>query len=213
MRFVRFKLVLLVLLACISLSSPAFAADDAKIFGYNESFSSNLRPFPKWTGMLKRNQSDKNGQKGCTATKFEKCDLKEWESFLQKNKTKSFEQKLKSVNNEMNKSTYILDIINWGIEDYWETPLQFFIRDGDCEDFAIAKYMSLKRLGVPEEKMRIVVLQDLNLNVVHAVLAVYNNDKAYILDNQIKQVYPHQKILHYQPVYSINEQGWWRHTI
>jgi predicted transglutaminase-like cysteine proteinase len=59
--------------------------------------------------------------------------------------------------------------------------------------------------------MRIVVLQDLNLKVTHAVLAVDLDGKTWILDNQIKQVIDAERIRHYRPVYSVNEKGWWLH--
>ena len=42
----------------------------------------------------------------------------------------------------MNRSPYIVDPINWGVKDYWESPGQFFSRKGDCEDYAIAKYLT-----------------------------------------------------------------------
>ena len=71
--------------------------------------------------------------------------------------------------------------------------------------------MSLKALGFPPKSMRIVVLMDHNLNIHHSVLAVYLNERIYILDNQIKQVVEDKKIHHYEPIFSINETHWWRH--
>jgi predicted transglutaminase-like cysteine proteinase len=64
---------------------------------------------------------------------------------------------------------------------------------------------------INRDDMRIVVLNDLNLRIAHAVLAVYVSGKPYILDNQISKVVPASSIHHYQPVYSINENGWWLH--
>ena len=59
--------------------------------------------------------------------------------------------------------------------------------------------------------MRIVIVQDLNLKVAHAVLAVYLDDTIKILDNQIKQVVEAGTIRHYRPIYSVNEESWWLH--
>ena len=115
------------------------------------------------------------------------------------------------INNYLNKAKYILDLINYRVEDYWATPLQFFSKDGDCEDYAIAKFMSLRSLGVANEDMRIVVLKDLNLRLAHAILVVYVDGEALVLDNQINQVVRAQDIRHYQPIYSINETTWWLH--
>ncbi|MBI3707639.1 MAG: transglutaminase-like cysteine peptidase, partial [Proteobacteria bacterium] len=94
---------------------------------------------------------------------------------------------------------------------YWATPLQFFAKDGDCEDYAIAKFVSLKMLGFTNEQMRLVVLDDLNLQIPHAILVVYIGGRAFVLDNQIPKVVPAEVIHHYRPIYSINEDGWWLH--
>ena len=47
--------------------------------------------------------------------------------------------------------------------------------------------------------------------VAHAVLVVYMNGTAYVLDNQIKAVVDHRRIYHYRPIYSLNERNWWYH--
>jgi predicted transglutaminase-like cysteine proteinase len=59
--------------------------------------------------------------------------------------------------------------------------------------------------------MRIVVVDDLNLRIPHAILVVYLGERAYILDNQISRVVPAEVVNHYKPIYSINEQAWWLH--
>ena len=103
------------------------------------------------------------------------------------------------------------ELANWGVEDYWETPNEFLNRDGDCEDFAIAKYKSLRALGLGDDQLRIVVLQDLNLRIAHAVLVVLDGGKAWVLDNQIDQVIDADRIRHYRPYYSINASAYWLH--
>jgi predicted transglutaminase-like cysteine proteinase len=100
---------------------------------------------------------------------------------------------------------------NWGVEDYWATPYQFLKMDGDCEDYAIAKFMALKALGIPPEDMRVLALRDLNLDVGHAVLIVYEGDTPLLLDNQIKTVVPANSVRHYLPIFSLSETGWWLH--
>ena len=116
---------------------------------------------------------------------------------------------MRKVNSYLNQAHYILDIVNWGVEDYWASPYQFARKDGDCEDYAIAKFMSLRLLGFSNDQMRIVVLRDLNLKVAHAILVVDLNGTKYVLDNQIHDVVPASIIHHYQPIYSVNETHWW----
>ena len=57
----------------------------------------------------------------------------------------------------------------------------------------------------------LVVLQDINLAVAHAILVVEFKGKSLVLDNQIGQIVDAKRIRHYKPIYSVNEAGWWRH--
>jgi len=139
------------------------------------------------------------------------CTAKGWKEFVAELQGQDIKIQLKEVNRAFNAHRYILDIKNWGEEDYWATPYQFLKKHGDCEDYAISKYFTLKALGVPVEDMRVVALQDQNLNLGHAVLVVYVGDEPMLLDNQIASVVPANSIRHYNPVFSINESGWWLH--
>jgi predicted transglutaminase-like cysteine proteinase len=71
--------------------------------------------------------------------------------------------------------------------------------------------MSLRTLGFTNSEMRIVVLQDMNLRVGHAILVVNVGGQALVLDNQVRNVVRAETIHHYRPIYSINEHNWWLH--
>ena len=200
------------LAAAIQLSSSyagAFeqmaAVSQPQLFGSREIHSVNLKMFPKWRGILQRFEDE---LKSCGTGQ---CRKKQWQAVIDGLRGKDLMTQLRELNTEMNDKRYITDPVNWNLPDYWATPFQFMRKNGDCEDYAISKYMALRDLGIAPDDMRIVVLNDLNLRVAHAVLAVYVNGKPYILDNQISKVVPATSIRHYQPVYSINENGWWLH--
>ena len=120
-------------------------------------------------------------------------------------------EQIQGVNDFMNQAPYVVDMINWGVQDFWESPGQFFEKFGDCEDYAIAKFLTLRALGVPSVNMRIVAVTDLNLKVAHAIACVYIKDKILVTDNQIKPVVDSITVKHYLPLYSVNEEGWWLH--
>jgi predicted transglutaminase-like cysteine proteinase len=181
------------------------AVSQTYLFGSREIHSANLKMFPKWRGTLQRFEAE---LKSCETGR---CRKKQWQAVIDGLRGKDLMTQLRELNTEMNDKRYITDPVNWNLPDYWATPFQFLRKNGDCEDYAISKYMALRDLGVAAEDMRIVVLNDLNLRIAHAVLAVYVNGKPYILDNQISTVVPATSIRHYQPVYSINENGWWLH--
>ena len=56
--------------------------------------------------------------------------------------------KLEYVNKLWNRKRYVSDKMNFKKGDYWQTPYQFSRLGGDCEDFAIAKLLTLQELGV-----------------------------------------------------------------
>jgi len=179
-----------------------------------EKRADDLSLFPKWTSVLGRYEEKKDTPESeCDSVQYFPCAIKEWKALLQSAQDKNLRQKLNAVNDWANTHAYIIDQINWGLEDYWETPFEFMSVNGDCEDYAIAKYYSLRALGVPEDRLRIIIVQDFNLGgIIHAILGVYDNDELLILDNQIKQVMPARKIYHYRPIYGINKDWWWEYT-
>jgi predicted transglutaminase-like cysteine proteinase len=201
----------LILVLALAGSRPAGAATPP-LFGTQEVPSNNLKPFPKWTDMLKRFAREGGLPNGdCHGGRFNRCYLRDWLQFLDKLKGADQRKQIEEVNRYVNQSPYITDLKNYGVDDYWATPKEFYFNSGDCEDYSIAKYMSLRALGLPASQLRLVVLQDLNLRVAHAVLAAFVDDKGFILDNQLRQVVDNVVIRHYKPFYSINEDGWWLH--
>ena len=197
-----------------SLAAYGTNATTPSLFGSREVQSNKLFLFPKWRGALSRHFNEaKLADAPCTATAFNRCHLRQWKKFLRGLGGIDRISQVKAVNHFFNRHPYIIDPKNYGVPDYWATPFQFLTRDGDCEDYAITKYFSLRSLGFPAESMRIVVLQDLNLNTAHAILVVYMGKKALVLDNQVTTVVDANSIYHYRPIYSINEQHWWLHKI
>lgn len=82
--------------------------------------------------------------------------VEEWDAMLESSKDETILNKIKNVNDFFNKITYKTDLSVWGEKDYWATPFEFMGSGaGDCEDYAIAKYFSLVKLGISDEKLRI----------------------------------------------------------
>lgn len=204
------------ILAPVSGTVPAVASTGYSsfpgIFGTRTTQSPNIAMFPKWNGALSRYFDEQRlAAAPCTSSLFNACHLKDWKAFLRSIKAKDRISQVRAVNSYMNRQRYLTDPRNYGVKDYWATPGQFFKRNGDCEDYAIAKFMSLRALGFDNKDMRIVVLQDLNLRIGHAILVVHLNGQALVLDNQVRSVVRAETIRHYRPIYSINERSWWLH--
>lgn len=181
------------------------------LFGSTESQQTNLDIFPQWLSVLDRHIIEKTPNGGCDSKQFNRCHLNNWLTHLETLKGLSTRSQLEKINRYANNKDYILDIDNYGLDDYWAIPKQFLNRGGDCEDYAITKLLSLRWLGQQQLHSRIVVLQDANLGIPHAVLAVYLDGDTLILDNQVNEIISHRNILHYIPIYSIDEKQWWIH--
>ena len=122
------------------------------------------------------------------------------------------DRQLKLVNSFFNRVRFISDIRHWGEEDYWATPIELLTTNGgDCEDFSIAKYLTLRTMGVPDEQLRIVYVKALDLNQAHMVLAWYETPSSVplVLDNLINEIKPATQRTDLEPVYSFNGDGLW----
>ncbi|TAN54337.1 MAG: sulfate adenylyltransferase [Betaproteobacteria bacterium] len=144
-----------------------------------------------------------------------KTRLSGWRDLLNNPKYKKLpeEEKLRVVNDFMNLTQFISDLKHWGKEDYWATPVEFLSTDaGDCEDYSIAKYFTLRALGVPDDKLRITYVKELVVyNEPHMVLAYFPSPDAepVVLDNINPTIRPASSRTDLLPVYSFNGSGLW----
>jgi predicted transglutaminase-like cysteine proteinase len=206
-RFVAFLVVWLLLWLPLAGIAQGLAGD-LRRFGYSEERKEGFGIFPQWVSVMRRQQSDRATPENCP---INLCRVPEWQQLIASLKGHSLREQLAAINEFANRFRYVTDQDNYGRSDYWAIPREFLTLGGDCEDYAIIKYFSLRQLGVAPESLRIVVVQDSNLRVPHAVLAVYAPEGVLILDNQIREVISHTKIAHYIPVFSLNERNWWMH--
>lgn len=163
----------------------------------------DLHAFSFWQAVLADTPRDG------TCGDMRHCAPKPWTDFLATAQKLDARAQLDVVNRWVNAHPHVADAANWGVPDYWATPGEFLARGGDCEDFAIAKYFSLIRLGFAQRDLRIVIVSD--NGSFHAVLAVHTGDDTLILDDQVADVTNLKAQPRYVPVYSLSEQGWWLH--
>lgn len=137
--------------------------------------------------------------------------LASWLNLLDNSNGDDERAQLERVNHFINRSvSFVSDQQAWGAYDYWATPAQTLrLGKGDCEDFAIAKYFSLVRMGVPSEKLRLTFVKALKQNQAHMVLAYYPSasEQPLILDNLDPRIRPASERGDLLPVYSFNNHG------
>jgi len=99
------------------------------------------------------------------------------------------------------------DLVQYGEVDVWSSPLVTFNTGaGDCEDYAIAKYVALQMAGISAEDLRIAVVLDLN-GEGHAVASVRLDGNWLILDNQRMAMVEDVNARTYRPRFVIDASG------
>ena len=146
-------------------------------------------------------------------------DILDLEQLVSRLKTAPDAEKLKKINDFFNNKLLFADDVDiWGQSDYWATPLESLGRQaGDCEDFSIAKYMFLKAVNIPNNKLRLTYVKaTLNSDgqrtvKAHMVLSYYATPQAepLILDNLVTEIYPASARKDLSPIFSFNDKGLW----
>lgn len=138
-----------------------------------------------------------------------KSNISQWKKML-KGKVLD-DTTIQTVNTFFNEAVvYANDLETWNQTDYWATPLELLKAGaGDCEDFAIAKYFTLRFLGVPDSQLRLVYARALLTEgiISHMVLTYESAEGPIVLDNLITET---KSVAHRPdliPVYSFNEEG------
>ncbi len=192
----------------------AAAASAAALFGTAEAAARPDGAPPQWRRVLAEITGEAPALDACRRHpgRCPNAGTRDWLQALDDLAGRPALEQVRSVHRFVNRWAYRPDLANHGRSDFWAAPVEFFARSGDCEDYAIAKYVSLRRLGFPAERLRLVVLQDTARGIAHAVLAVYLAGEVWILDNLADEPEPQARFPHYAPYYSLNEDGRWAHA-
>lgn len=143
----------------------------------------------------------------------------DWRRMLQDADAQPEQARLERVNSFFNRRIrFDDDALIWKTNDYWATPLETMGRKaGDCEDFAIAKYVSLRLLGVPADKLRLIYVRaqiggpSSAISQAHMVVGYFPTPDAepLVLDNLIGEIRPAARRPDLFPVFSFNDAGLW----
>jgi predicted transglutaminase-like cysteine proteinase len=122
-------------------------------------------------------------------------------------------QKLKYINNTVNlQAKNVLDISNYGLEDYWATPSELWtVKKADCEDYATTKYFLLELAGINPDLLFLSHVTVIEENQAHMVLLYFQKDENtyYVLDNLTPDILPLQSRPDLSIVYSFNRDDMW----
>ena len=142
--------------------------------------------------------------------------LQPWFSLMRNSVNLTEADKLVQVNTFFNRIPNESDAAHWGSVDFWASPVELLASNGgDCEDFALAKYVTLRELGVPEERLRLtyakVFLRESGQIQSHMVLTYYPtpNAEPLVLDNLTNAIKPASSRKDLTPAHSFNVGVLW----
>lgn len=157
-------------------------------------------------GLILHNAEQRYGNLGLAKGRIEA-----WDELINSSLGKTDNELLQTTNRFFNRQLrFVDDSQNWRQNDYWASPIEALVKGaGDCEDYAIAKYFTLRRLGMPSEKLRITYVKALRYNQAHMVLTYYASPGAIplVLDNLIGEIRPASQRKDLLPVYAFNAEG------
>ncbi|MCP3952193.1 MAG: transglutaminase [Desulfobacterales bacterium] len=113
---------------------------------------------------------------------------------------------LGTVNQFFNQLEYSPDMVTWKKKDYWASRLEFLGQGrGDCEDYAVAKFLTMMQLGVPAQKLFLTYVKAVGYpDAAHMVVTYFQKPGSVplVLDNYNKKILPATQRRDLIPVYS-----------
>ena len=216
-RYVRQAALLLV----FWLAVPG-AADQPFAKGYrldDQGYLGAAKAWPAWWAVLETHEKERQELRACI-DQAENCQryLKGVGTLLRRARDLTEEQQIRLVNRYVNRRFYRRDrskavaeaVASERLRNHWTTLAGFMKNGGDCEDYATTKYFLLRELGIPAERLRVLVVFERGSREYHAVVAARLPDDAVWLleiDNSISR----NRHAGYRFVYAVNEQSIWEY--
>jgi len=191
------------MLLCVAIinTSTAYGSSDDDLLKANNKQSAPISVLPQWQRVLE----DHAFQNAIEPSK----KFHAWRKFVNSIRNDSPVRQLLKVNLWFNGFPYKQDNWIYGKDDHWATPSEFLENGGDCEDYVITKYITLRELGFAAEDMKIAMVYDVFSGTDHALLVVDHDGEKFVLDNRDNMTVASHYTKRYKPHYVFNENGLW----
>lgn len=199
------KIVIALLLINSASAMPTQAAerDFSPALPASKNFDPSIGNLPKWERIVDFYDM--------TNLQSPSKEYRGWWNFIREARKLSPLDQITYVNKTLNKFPYKQDNWIYARDDHWASPSEFLKNGGDCEDYAIIKYMTLRRLGFDADQMKIAIIYDVYSGTDHAYLVVNFGNKNFILDSREDKTDPAYFTKRYQPHYAFSEAGIWHY--
>jgi len=164
----------------------------------------------KWADLQSRIRSEEETLAACRAGSSD-CSgaVRQFLQIIELGRQHHGRAKLGVVNRAVNLSIKpASDWAQYGVEDFWATPLATLgAGAGDCEDYAIVKYVALREAGIVSDDLRVMIVRDTKRKTDHAVLAVRLGEEWLILDNRTLIMVSADDARQYYPLFVLDHRG------
>jgi predicted transglutaminase-like cysteine proteinase len=198
----RMALFLLIIVLTVGVAVSAAKAVTAQ----RQEPVTHLKP---WPDFYQRQTNSLQALSSCEKGVCESPEIKRWADLIGRLKDQNRLRQIITVNLWFNRLPYKYDEYAYNQIDYWADTRQLLKKRGDCEDFALSKYYTLRQLGFRPDEMRIMVVYDKLTYTNHAVLMIYINDTRYMLDINSDETDPSPMEYRYSLIYGFNEKTAW----
>ena len=196
--------------------SPPVAGPAIQSLGFAEPFGFNTMPvgggevLAKWNGVKAEISAENDILEHCR-TSAESCPAaaRRFLAIIAQGRAQSGRARIGIVNRAINMAIRPMsDLAQWGVIDRWSAPLDTLTTGlGDCEDYAIAKYVALTQAGVAAEDVRLVIVRDLAIGQDHAVVATRVNGDWIVLDNRWLTLVKDREMPRMVPLFALDQTG------
>ncbi len=202
--YVRFLALLGLTMALLCV--PA-RADDSGFLANAAGNHNGIASLPQWTHILAQYEKNKDTYALCrdTPAACPSDRIAVWQQFVGAVKSQPDFRQIAYVNHWVNRMPYRQDDLVYGDNDHWASVEEFLAYAGDCEDFAIMKYITLRELGFAAKDLYITMVYDVFSGTDHAFLVVKSDGVEYIMDNRERGTDPALFTNRYKPHFAFNE--------
>lgn len=171
----------------------------------------SVNTLPSWNDFFERQSRSMQALLSCehNPAACESAEIERWAGLIGDLRQQNKLRQIITVNKWFNRLPYKYDEYAYDTLDYWADTRQLLKSRGDCEDFALSKYYTLRALGFSPEEMKVTAVYDKENFINHAVLMVYINGTRYMLDINDDDTSPSPMGTRYKPLYSFNEVNAW----
>ena len=207
------RLVSSVVVALASICGAEAALAAQPFVSYEEvAFRAGIA-FPKWQAIQQRLDAEAQIVEHCLAgTECQSPAAADIADHLRELVALRSLDQAEAVQRIVNGRPYVEDRRQFGVGDLWQTPLAFWANGGDCEDYAIAKYLALRVLGFSDAQLRLTIMTRRSDHEVHAVLLVAVGADWYVADNLKRGLRRLDGYDGWKPEFSVSDAGFWRYV-